>query len=109
MEEDTPHEDEYAEVHRGDAEVLSNGQVVSYGSEGLGHSPIQNILSGVSHVFGMHEETDIEFDHKEKIPSTQHKWCQPSPKKDTPSKESDESSSKEEQPINEALHDKARQ
>ena len=40
MEEDAPREDEYAEVHEDDAEVLSDGQVGSDGDEGLGHSLI---------------------------------------------------------------------
>ena len=57
----------------------------------------------------MHEETDVESDHKEKIQLAWQKWHQPSPKEDTPSKESSESSSEEEQPTDEALHDKARQ
>ena len=109
MEEDAPCEDEYAEVCEDDTEVLSDGRVGSDGNEGLGHSPIQNTLSGVSHVFGAHEETDTESDHKEKVQPAQLKWCQPSPKEDTPSKESEESSSKEEQPTNEAFHDKTQQ
>ena len=57
----------------------------------------------------MHEETDAESDKEEKIQSTWQKWCQPSPKEDTPSKESSKSSSEEDQPTGEALHDKARQ
>ena len=57
----------------------------------------------------MHEETDIEYDHEEKIQSAQWKWHQPSPKEDTPSQELSKSSSEEEQPTNKALHDKARQ
>ena len=57
----------------------------------------------------MHEETDAESNKEEKIQSTWQKWHQPSPKEHTPSKESSESSSEEEQPINEALHDKAQQ
>ena len=107
MEEDAPHEDEYAEVCKGDAEVLSDSQAASDGDEGPDHSPIQNTLSGVSHIFGVHEETDVESDHEEKIQSAQQKWHQPSPKEDTPSKESSESSSEEEQPTNEALREKA--
>ena len=98
-----PHEDEYMEVHEGNSEVLSNGQAASDGDEGLDHSPIQNTLSGVSHVFGVHEETDIESDHEEKIQSAQWKWHQPSPKEDMPCKELSESSSEEEQPTNKAL------
>ena len=60
-------------------------------------------------IFHMHEETDAESDNGEKTQSTQWKRRQPSPKEDTPSKELSKSSSKEEQPTNEALHDKARQ
>ena len=56
MEEDAPHDDEYAEIHEGDGEVFSDGQVVSDGDEGPGRSSPQNTLSGVSHVFGTHEE-----------------------------------------------------
>ena len=83
--------------------------MASDGNEGQDCSPIQNTLSGVSHIFGTHKETDAESDKEEKIPSTQQKWCQPSPKKDTPSKELSESSSEEEQPTDGALHDKAQQ
>ena len=36
-----PHEDEYAEVHKDDAEVLSDGQAGSDGDEGVGHTQIQ--------------------------------------------------------------------
>ena len=57
----------------------------------------------------MHEETDAESDKEEKIQSTWWKWHQPSPKEDTPSKESSESSSEKDQPTDKALHDKAQQ
>ena len=56
----------------------------------------------------MHKEPDAEVD-EEKIQSAQWKRHQPSPKEDMPSKESSESSSEEEQPTDEALHEKARQ
>ena len=102
-EEDAPCDDEYVDIHGGNAKVLSNGQLASDGDEGLGRSPIRNILSGVSHIFGTHEETDIESDHEEKTPSAQQKWCQPSPKEEMSSKES---SSEEEQPIDETLRNK---
>ena len=88
-------------------EVLSDGQVASNGDEGQGHA--QNTLTGVSHIFGTHKETDEESDTEEMIQSTWQKWHQNSPKEDMPSKKSSESSSEEEQPTNEALHDKARQ
>ena len=90
-------------------EVLSNGQVASDGKEGQGHPQIQDTLTGISQVFSTHEDTDSEFGPGEKIQSIWQKWCQPSPKKGTPPKDSSRSSSKEEQPTNEALRDKARQ
>ena len=102
-EEDAPHKDEYTEFRKGDAEVLSDGQVATAGDEGLGHSPIQNTLSGVSHIFSTHEETDVKSDHEEKIQSARWKWHQPSPK------ESNKSSLEEEQPTDKALCNKARQ
>ena len=46
---------------------------------------------------------------EEKIQSAQQKQHQPSPKEDTPSKELSKSSSKEEQPTDEALCKKAQQ
>ena len=55
----------------------------------------------------MHKETDAESSKEEKIPSTQQKQHQCSPKEDMPSKELSESSSEEEQPTKEVLHDKA--
>ena len=107
MEEDAPHDDEYAEIREGDSDILSDGQVASKGDEGLGRSPPQNILSGVSHIFGTHEETDVESDHKEETPPMWQKQHQPSPKEETSSQESEESSSsEEEQPTDEALHNK---
>ena len=57
----------------------------------------------------MHDETDAESNIEEKIQSIWQKRCQPSPKEDTPAKDSSDSSSKEEQPTNEALHNKAQQ
>ena len=88
---------------------MSDGQAASNGDEGQGCTQIQNTLTGVSHVFSMHEETDAESDTEEKIQSTWQKWCQPSPKEDTPSKDLGESSSEEEQPTDEALRQWARQ
>ena len=61
----------------------------------------------MSHVFGMHEETDAESDTKGKIQSIWQEQCQPCPKEDMPSKDSSDSSSNKEQPTDEALCDKA--
>ena len=98
MEEDAPHDDEDVEADKGNMEVLSDRQVASNGNEGQEHTQIQNTLTGVSHIFGMHEETDAESDTEEKIQSIWQKWHPPRPKEDTPSKELIESSSEEEQP-----------
>ena len=107
VEEDAPHKDEYVEIREGDGDILSDRQAASDGNDGLGHSPPWNTLSGVSHIFGTHEETDVESDHEEETPPMWQKWCQPSPKEETSSHESEESSSsEEEQPTNKALHDK---
>ena len=107
MEEDAPRNDEYAEVCEGDGEVLSDGQVASDGEEGLGGSPTWNTHSGVSHVFGTHEETDGESNHEVGTPPKWQKQCQPSPKEETSSHESEESSSSEEEQLtNEALCDR---
>ena len=89
--------------------VLSDGQAASNGKEGQRCPQIQDTLTGISHIFGTHMETDAEFDPEEKIQFTRQKWQQPSPKEGMPSKDSSGSSSEEEQPTNEALHDKARQ
>ena len=80
--------------------------MASNSDEGQGCSPVQNTLCGVSHVFGMHEETDAESDD-EKNQSTWQKRHHLSPKEDTPSKELSKSSSEEEQPTDKALRDKA--
>ena len=109
VEEDAPRNDEYMEISGDGAEVLSDGQVAPDGDEGPGCSPIRNTLSGVSHIFGAHEEMDIESDHEEKTPPAWQKQCQPSPKEEMSSKESEESSSEEEQPTDEALRDKTQQ
>ena len=87
---------------------VCDGRAGSNGDKGLGRSPIQNTLSGISHIFGAHEETDVESDHEEKVQPARLKQHQPSPKEDIPSKDS-ESSSKEEQPTDEALCNKAHQ
>ena len=88
---------------------MSDSQAASDGEEGQGCPQIQNTLTGISHVFGMHEETDAESDPGENIQSIWWKWCQPSPKEDMPSKDLSESSSEEEQPTDKALRNKAQQ
>ena len=108
-EEDAPCEDENAEAGKGEVEVLSDSQAVSNGKEGQGCPQIQDTLTGVSHIFSMHEDSDSESNPREKIQSIWQKQCQPSPKEGTPPKDSSGSSSEEEQPTDEALCDKAQQ
>ena len=88
-------------------EVSSDGQAASDGEEGQGCPQIQVTLIGISQVFSTHKDIDSESDPGEKIQSVQWKQCQPSPKEDMPPKDLSGSSSKEEQPTDEALHDKA--
>ena len=83
--------------------------MASDGEEGQGCPPIQDTLTGISQVFGTHEDSDLESDPREKIQSSQQKQHQPSPKENTPPKDSSESSSEEEQLTDEVLHNKARQ
>ena len=83
-EEDAPCEDEDVEAGKGEAEVLSDGQVASDGEEGQGHAQIENTLTGVSNIFGMHKETDAESDTGEKIQSIQWKRRQPSLRRTRP-------------------------
>ena len=97
------------EAGKSEVEVLSDGQAVSDGKEGQGCPQIQNTLTGISHVFGTHEETDAKSNPGEKIQSIWQKQHQPSPKEGMPSKDLSGSSSKEEQPTDEALRGKARQ
>ena len=79
-EEDAPNEVENAEANKGEAETLSDGQAASNGEEGQQCPQTQDTLTGISQVFGMHEDTDSESDPKEKIQSIWQKLCQPSPK-----------------------------
>ena len=90
-------------------ELLSDGQATSDGEEGKEHPQIQDNLTGISQVFGTHEDTDSESDPGEKVQSSWQKQCHPSPKENTPPKDSSGSSSEEEQLTDEALRNKARQ
>ena len=108
-EEDVAGEDENTKADKGGVETSSNGQVASDGKEGQEHPHTQDTLTGISQVFGRHEDTDPESDPGEKIQSVWQKWHPKSPKEDSALKESSESSSEEELPMGEALRDEARQ
>ena len=103
-------EDGNAREDKGGIKTSSDGQVASDGEEGQEHPHTQDTLTGISQVFSGHKDTDPESDPREKIQSIQQKQCPKSPKEDSPLKESSElSSSEEELPTDEALHDGARQ
>ena len=65
--EDGPCEDENAEADKGKAKTSSDGQVASDGKEGQECPQTQDTLTGISQVFGMHEDTDPESNLGEKI------------------------------------------
>ena len=70
-EEDITGEDENAEADKGGVETSSDGQVASDGKEGQECPHTQDTLTGVSQVFGTHEDTDPESNPEEKIQSIQ--------------------------------------
>ena len=107
-EEDAPHEDENAKADKGEAKTSSDGQVASNGEEGQECPQTQDTLTGISQVFNMHKDNDPESDPVEKIQSIWQKWWRPSTKEDKPPKESSESSSEEELPMDKALRDETR-
>ena len=82
--------------------------MASDGKEGQECPQTQDTLTGISQVFGRHEDTDPESDPGEKIQPIWQKQHPKSPKEDSPLKASSESSSEEEPPTDEALCNKAR-
>ena len=82
--EDAPGEDENTEADKGGAETSSDGQVASDGEDGQACPQTQDTLTGISQASSTHEDTDPESDPGEEIQSIQQKWCQTSPKEDSP-------------------------
>ena len=68
---DGTEEDDNAKEDKGWIETSSDGQVVSDGEEQQEHPHTQDTLTGISQVFGEHEDTDPESDPGEKIQSIQ--------------------------------------
>ena len=68
---DGTEEDDNAKEDKGRIEASSDGQVVSDGEEGQEHPHTQDTLTGISQVFGEHEDTDPESEPGEKIQSVQ--------------------------------------
>ena len=107
---DGAEEEDNAEEDKGGVKTSSDGQEASNGENWQEHPHTQDTLTGVSQLFGKHEDTDPKLDPGEKVLSAQQNWHQNSPKEDSPQKDSSESSSsKEELPTDEALHDGTRQ
>ena len=104
---DSAEEEDNSEEDKGGVETSSDGQEASNGEDRQEHPHTQDTLTGVSQLFGEHEDTNPKSDPGEKVPSAQQKQHQNSPKEDSPQKDSSESSSsKEEPPTDEALHEK---
>ena len=106
---DSAGEDDNAKEDKGGIKTSSDGQVASDGKEGQEHPHTQDTLAGISQVFGGHENTDPELDPGEKIWSIQWKQHPKSPKEDSPQESSKSLSSEEEPPMDETLHNEARQ
>ena len=108
-ERDGAGEDDNAEEDKGGIKTSIYGQAASDGKDRPECPHTQDTLTSVSQVFDGDEDTDPESDPGEKIQSIWQKQCPKSPKEDSPLKESSESSSEEEPPMDEALHNEARQ
>ena len=107
--EDTASEDENTSADKGEAKISSDSQAALDGEEGQEHPQTQDMLTGVSHIFGTHEDTEPESDTGEKVQSVRWKQHPRNPKEDSPPKESSDLSSEDLPPTDEALHDEARQ
>ena len=68
-EEDIAGEDENTEADKGGVKTSSDSQVASDGEEGQECPHTQDTLTGISQVFGTHEDTDPESNPEEKIQS----------------------------------------
>ena len=92
-------EEDNAEVGKSEIKTSSDEQEVSEGEDQQEHPHTQDTLTGVSQLFGKHEDTDPESDSGEKVQTARKKQHKDSPKKNS----SSSSSSEEELPTNEAL------
>ena len=103
-------EEDNAEADKGKTEALSDEQEVSKSEDKQECTHTQDTLTGVSQLFGEHEDTDPKSDSEEKVQTTWKRQHKDNPKEDSPKKGSSESSSsQEEPPTNEVLCNKARQ
>ena len=66
---DSTGEDDNAKEDKGGIDTSSDGQVMSDGEGGQECPHTQDTLTGISQVFGGHEDTDPELDSGEKIQS----------------------------------------
>ena len=107
---DGTEEEDDAKEDKGGIKTSSDGQEASNSEEQQECPHTQDTLTGISQLFGEHEDADLESDPEEKVQSTQQKQHPKSPKEDSPQKDSSKlSSSKEELPTDKTLHDRARQ
>ena len=93
-------------VGKSEIETSTDEQEVSEGEDQQERPHTQDTLTGVSQLFGEHEDTGPESDSGEKVQTTWQKQCKDSPKEDSPKKNSSESLfSEEEPPTDEVLRD----
>ena len=103
-------EEDNAEAGKSRIETSSNEQEASDGEDQQECLHTQDTLTGVSQLFGKHEDTDPRSNSGEKVQTAQQKQHKDSPKEDSPKKNSSGSSSSEEEPpTDETLRDGARQ
>ena len=68
---DCAREDDNSEEDKSGIKTSSDRQVASDGEEGQEHPYTQDTLTGISQVFGRHEDMDPESNPREKIQSIQ--------------------------------------
>ena len=97
-------------MDKGKTKASSDKQEASESEDKQECPHTQDTLTGVSQLFGEHEDTDPESDSEEKVQTALKRQCKDSPKEDSPKKDSSESlSSEEELPTDKVLCNEARQ
>ena len=103
-------EEDNAKEGKGRIETSSDEQEASDGEEQQDGPHTQDTLTGVSQLFGEHEDTEAKSDSREKVQTVWQRLCKDSPKEDSPTQNSSGSlSSEEEWPTDEALRDGVQQ
>ena len=103
-------EEDNAKVGKSEVKTSSDEQEVPEGEDKQEHPHTQDTLTSVSQLFSEHKDTDPESNSGEKVWAALQRQSKDSPKEDSPMKDSSGlSSSEEEPPTDEVLHNEARQ